>query len=428
VIRTRHRFRLDMLDARDRRGMPMDGPLDGVKVLEVANWLAAPATATLLSDMGAAVIKVEPPQGDAWRYAQATAGKLSSEAVQNPAFQLDNRGKRSIAVDLGHPEGRSVVHRLAAGTDVLITNLVPSRIERYGLGYTALSATNPRLIYAAVNAYGAEGEERDRLGFDYTGFWARSGLMSLVGDRDAPPAMPRAGMGDHTTALALTGAILAALYARERTGAGEELRASLLNTGLWVLGSDLQAALLGRQAAPAHARAAPRNPIQNSYRARDGRWLLLYMAQADRDWPRACAALGLDELATDPRYSSMAARQEHSTELVAALDAAFAGRTRDEWAERLDAYGLMWAPIQTVSEILDDPQVQANGYFAEIEHPTLGRFRTVDTPVRYGSSHVGVRGPAPEVGQHTEEILLEQGLSWEEIARLREIGAVGPLG
>jgi crotonobetainyl-CoA:carnitine CoA-transferase CaiB-like acyl-CoA transferase len=406
----------------------MDGPLDGVTVLEVANWLAAPATATLLSDLGAAVIKVEPPQGDAWRYAQATAGNLSSEPIPNPAFQLDNRGKRSIALDLARPEARAIVHRLAAGADVFITNLVPRRLDRYGLGYAALAEANPRLVYAAVNAYGAEGDERDRLGFDYTGFWARSGLMSLVGDRDAPPAMPRAGMGDHTTALALTGAIVAALYARERTGRGEELRASLLNTGLWVLGSDIQTALLGRQGSPAHARAAPRNPIQNSYRAKDGRWLLLYMAQADRDWPLACAALELDELATDPRYGSMAARQEHSAELVAAFDTAFAGRTRDEWATRLDAFGLMWAPIQTVPEILADPQVEANAYFAEVEHPSLGRFQTVDTPVRYGANHVGVRGPAPEVGQHTEEILLELGLSWEEIASLRDIGAVGPLG
>jgi crotonobetainyl-CoA:carnitine CoA-transferase CaiB-like acyl-CoA transferase len=403
----------------------MEGPLDGIQVLEVANWIAAPAAATLLADLGASVIKVEPPVGDVSRGTRADTEDLNTPQPSNPTFELNNRGKRGMCVNLDNPDGRAIVHQLAAKADVLITNLTPVRLTRFELGYETLKAQNPRLIYAAVNAYGANGPERDRLGYDYTAFWARSGIMSLVGDRDAPPVVTRPGFGDHTTAIVLAYGIMTALYERQHTGKGQEIQTSLLNSAIWVLSTDIQTRLAGKHPWPKHARVEPRNPLQNPYRARDGRWMHLNMPAADRYWPRFCEALDLLSIRDDPRFSSLAPRSEHSAELVPLIDAAIATRTRDEWAQILDRYDLVWAPVQDVDEVIADPQVLANGYFAEIDHPSLGRFKTIDTPVRFGESHVGVRGPAPELGQHTEEILLEQGLTWDDITRLRESGAIG---
>jgi crotonobetainyl-CoA:carnitine CoA-transferase CaiB-like acyl-CoA transferase len=406
----------------------MKGPLDGIQVLEIANWIAAPAAGTLLADLGASVIKVEPPQGDVHRGYVADTASLSAPPPSSPGFELDNRGKRGICVDLNNAEGRAIVRDLARKADVLITNLTPKRLIRFELGYDGLRSDNPRLIYAAVNAYGSEGPERDRLGYDYTAFWARSGIMSLVGDRDGPPVVTRPGFGDHTTAILLAYGILTALYDRQQTGQGQEIQASLLNTALWVLGSDIQTALAGKSPWPKHARLAPRNPLQNPYCTKDGRWIHLNMPAADRYWPRFCTAFGLECWRDDPRFASLAPRSEHSAELVPLIEAAMAQRTRTEWGAILDEYDLVWAPVQEVDEVIVDPQVRANGYVVTLNHPNLGRFETIATPVRFGASDVAVRGPAPELGQHTEEVLLEQGLSWEEISRLREAGAIGPWG
>lgn len=403
----------------------MQGPLDGITVLEVANWLAAPAAAALLADMGAAVVKVEPPQGDAWRYLQPSSWGYSGDFPTNYAFQQDNRGKRGISINLDHEDGQTIVRRLAGAADVFLTNLLPRRLQRYRLGYAELAALNPRLVYAAFTGYGSEGPERDRLGFDYAGFWARSGIMSLVGERDSPPPMQRSGMGDHTVSTLTACAILAALFERERTGRGQEVQTSLLNTGLWVLGADVQTALVARQHPRKHSRNAPANPLWNTYKTRDDRWLMLVMVEADRYWPAVCAALGLEELRDDRRFSSLDARQEHSAELVTLLEEAFLRLTHQEWAPILDRHGLIWALAQHLDEVIVDPQVRANHYIVEIDHPNFGRMETIDTPIRFGESQVGVRGPAPELGQHTEEVLLEHGYSWEEIGRLRDSGAIG---
>ena len=405
----------------------MEGPLVGTQVLEVANWIAAPAAATLLSDLGASVIKVEPPEGDVTRGLRTDAGRLSGPPPPTvPGFQLNNRGKRSICINLRHPEGRAIVRSLAQGADIFISNLTPQRLINFDLGYETLSRENPRLIYTAVSAYGPKGAERDRLGYDYTAFWARSGIESLVGDRDGPPVVTRPGFGDHTTSLALAFGILAALIDRERTGVGQEVQGSLLSTGMWVLSSDIQAALNGGSPAPKHARSEPRNPLQNPYLARDGRWLQVNMPGADRYWPSFCTALGLEAIRDDPRFATLGGRQEHSAELVDIIDQVMATKTRAEWAAILDEHDLVWSPVQDVHEVIADPQVRANGYIQTIDHPNLGPVETIAMPVQFSQSRAEIRGPAPELGQHTEEILLEQGFSWEEISRLREAGAIGP--
>ena len=394
--------------------------LAGTRVIEVANWLAAPSAAAMLADLGADVIKVEPPNGDAWRGNVAGAG----ERQHSWAFEGDNRGKRGITVNLDRPEGQAVIQRLAAGADIFITNLVPGRTERFDLTYERLSRDNPRLIYAHLTAVGQEGAERDRLGFDFSAYWARTGMMQLVGDAEAPPMLQRAGMGDHATALALLSGILAALLERERTGQGQALHCSLLNTGLWVLGSDLQIALGSGSAPPKRRATAPPNPIQNRYRCADGRWLLLYMPAGGPYWARLCAALGRPDLADDPRFASLELRAANSVDLCALLAELIATRTLAEWTKALDGHDLIWEPVALPEEAIHDPQARANGYVAPVDHPTFGPIEVLSTPIRFGETPLWPRGPAPEVGQHTEEVLLEAGYSWEAISDLRAAGAL----
>ncbi|MBI2887864.1 MAG: CoA transferase [Chloroflexi bacterium] len=404
----------------------MSAPLEGIRVLEVANWLAVPATGALLADMGAQVVKVEPPSGDPWRNFQLSSIGMDTTFPGNPMFQVDNRGKRSIAVNLERPEGQAAVRRLTEGSDVFLTNLVPARRERFGLTYAHLSPRNPRLVYLGFSGYGNAGPDRDRLGFDFAAFWARSGIMSLVGEPDLTPALQRTGMGDHSTAPLLLAGVLAGLYERARSGRGQEVSGSLLNMGLWVLGSDLQAALVSGQEPTRNPRSQAPNPIWNIYQAGDGKWLMLVMPTPEPYWPRVCQAIGRPELAEDLRYSSTEGRKAHCRELVALLDSAFATATRAEWGQRLDAHGLIWAPVQGLSDVMADPQVAANGYLTTVEHPDYGPFQTVDTPLKFSDSQVHARGPAPETGQHTEEVLLEAGYTWDELIRLREAGAIGP--
>ena len=395
----------------------MEGPLAGIRVLEVANWLAAPAGCALLADAGADVIKVEPPGGDAYRgYRVQAAGYF---APFNFAFELDNRGKRGITLDLDKPSAREVVYRLIGGCDVFVTNLLAGRRERYGLTYEDLEARRRDLIFVSVTGYGSSGPDQDRAGYDYAAFWARSGIMNLLGEPDSPPPPQRPGMGDHTTALAVAGAVSMALFHRERTGEGQEIDVSLNNTGLWVLGIDVQAALsTGQENARVSRRAVP-NPIWNSYQTGDGRWIQLVMLVADAYWPRFCRAIGRPDLEQDPRFDSMAQRNENREELIVLLDEVFAQRPLKEWAALMDGEGCIWAPAQTLKEAIDHPQTQARRAFAQIDHPTHGRIELVDTPVKFSDARVGARGPAPELGQHTEEVLLEAGYSWDDIAALR---------
>jgi crotonobetainyl-CoA:carnitine CoA-transferase CaiB-like acyl-CoA transferase len=403
----------------------MAAPLEGIRVLEVANWLAAPAAAALMADLGAEVIKVEPPEGDAYRgFLMGSMGYQHSFAG-NYAFELDNRGKRSITVSLDKPGGPELVKRLARTADVFLTNLVQTRREKYGLTHEDVRAVNPRLVFASFSGYGVRGPDRGRPGFDYAAFWARSGLMGLLGEPPSPPPLCRGGQGDHTTALNILAAVLAALRLRDRTGEGQHVEVTLQGTGMWTLAGDIQAALVAREQPGRHERSQPANPIWNSYQAKDGLWVLLVMPLPDPYWPRFCAAIEKPEWANDPRYDGLAKRREHSRELTAQLDAIFATRTRAEWAARLDAQGLIWAPVATLPDVIDDPQAREMGWFATIDSPSLGRFETLDTPFKLYGADVGVRGPAPAAGEHTFDVLTQLGLGDEELARLAEDGVIG---
>ncbi|MSQ27631.1 MAG: CoA transferase [Dehalococcoidia bacterium] len=402
-----------------------ESPLNGIRVVEVANWLAAPAAGALLADMGAEVIKIEPPSGEPWRHFQMESMGYDGPFPINYCFEVDNRGKRSVALDIGIPTGREAALRLIDSCDVFLTNLVPARRERFGLSYPQLSQRNPRLVYLGFSGYGPEGPDRDRLGFDYTAFWARSGIMSVVGEPGETPALLRGGMGDHTTAPLLALGVMAALFERERSGLGQEVTGSLLNTGLWVLSSDVQAALVTQQAPRRIKRTDSPNPIWNSYRAGDGNWFLLVMPTPDPYWPKVCAAIGRPDLGLDPAYATLALRRERSPEIIALFEQVFVSMPLAEWGRRFDAAGIIWAPVQTLDEVITDPQVRANGYFTTVDHPTHGPYETLQTPLKFSRSDVRARGAAPEVGQHTEEVLLEAGFTWDEITGLRESGALG---
>jgi crotonobetainyl-CoA:carnitine CoA-transferase CaiB-like acyl-CoA transferase len=394
----------------------MTGPLDGVRVLEVANWLAAPAGCALLADFGADVIKVEPPGGEPYR------GYGGVQTGFNFFFELDNRGKRGMTLDLDKPGARDVLYRLLPGMDVFVTNLLPKRREKYGLTYEELSKHRPDLIFVSVTGYGSEGPDRDRPGYDYAAYWARSGIMGMIGEPDDAPPAQRPGMGDHTTAMLVAGSTAMALLHRERTGEGQLVDVSLHNTGLWVLGIDVQTALVSKMNPPRVSRKAVPNPLWNTYQTKDERWIMCVMLVADRYWAPFCRAIEREDLRDDERFNSFAARGMNNKELIAILDEVFAGRTLEEWRPQLDGEGLIWAPAQTLTEAINDPQAEARQPFVDLEHPSQGTIRLIDTPAKFSHSRVGVRGPAPELGQHTEEVLLAAGYGWEEIAGLREDG------
>ena len=394
----------------------MEGPLSGVRVLEVANWLAAPAGCALLADFGADVIKVEPPGGDSLRGYQAQAG---IDAPINFAFEVPNRGKKGMTLNLEQPKAREVLYRLIRGTDVFVTNLLPRRRERYGLTYQELIQHRPDLVYLSVTGYGSWGPDQNRPGYDYAAFWARSGIMALLGEPDDPPPPQRPGMGDQTVAILVAGSAAMALLERQRTRQGQEVDISLHNAGIWVLGADVQTALVGGEVPRASRRSVP-NPIWNSYRTRDGRWLMLVMLVSDMYWPAFCRAIDQPDLEKDDRFATFQSRYQNREELIALLDDLFAQRTLDEWAGPLDEHGCIWAPAQTVKEVVNDPQSRARGAFTRIAHPAAGEVEIVDTPVKFSTARVGARGPAPELGQHTEEVLLEVGYDWNDIVKLRE--------
>jgi crotonobetainyl-CoA:carnitine CoA-transferase CaiB-like acyl-CoA transferase len=402
----------------------MAGPLAGVKVLELGFWVAAPSAAAVLADWGADVVKIEPPDGDPLRGLAAT-GLVPFQPDVNPAFQLDNRGKRSIVLDLRHAEGRRIAHALVQRADVFLSNLRRQKLAALSMDYESLRPVNPRLIYAGLTGYGSAGPERDRAAFDYAAFWARAGIMASLGEPEGPPPTQRPGMGDHMTGLGLAGAVSAALYARARTGAGQEIATSLLRNGLWMLGSDLQAAITtGYCHTPGGRRAAP-NPLFNFYRTRDDRWIHLIMLQPDRHWPVFCRAIEREDLLHDSRFASAVIRFQHCRELIAILDPIFAARTLADWAERLDREGCYWGKVQTVAEVAEDPQVAAAGGFHETTLADGRRLQVVASPMDFGSTPTAIRGPAPEHGQHTEEVLLEAGFTWDDIAKFRDARALG---
>jgi len=399
------------------------GPLSGIKVVEMGIWVAGPAAAAVLGDWGADVLKIENPAGgDPVRGLMALGIPL--ELPVNPSVEVDNRNKRSLAVNVQSPAGAAVVRRLLREADVFVTNLRPAALKRVGLGYDDLRGEYPRLIYAGISGYGTSGPEKDRAAFDYAAFWARAGAMASLGEPQGPPPTQRPAMGDHPAGLTLAGAVAAALFHRERSGEGQELHLSLFHAGLWMMATDVQTCLVTGLAPSPTGRAVP-NPLWNHYRAKDQRWFHLVMLQPDRYWSGFCAAIERPELETDERYANVFVRAQNSLELIARLDEIFATRTQAEWAERFDQHALVWGPVQSIADVVRDPQARAMDAFATVDHRSGEAIEVLRSPVEFRTTPATIRHAAPELGEHTEEVLLEYGYTWEDIAGLKEKGAIG---
>jgi crotonobetainyl-CoA:carnitine CoA-transferase CaiB-like acyl-CoA transferase len=403
----------------------MDLPLSGVRVIELAMWVAGPSTTAVLGDWGADVIKLEDPAGGDPIRGMSTRTLSDPDARVRPPYELDNRNKRSVAVDLRRAEGRQFAYRIIERADVFITSLRLDAIERMALDYSTLSVRNPRLIYASLNGYGHRGPDRLRPAYDYAAAWARSGLMATIAEPGFPPPAQRPAMIDHAVGLGLAGAISAALLGRERSGRGREVQISLFSMGLWMNATDLTLGLMTGRAPESESRSQRINPLWSSYRCKDGKWIYFVMVQADRYWPQFCAALGRPRWREDPRFANAGVRAQNCAAMTAEIDAVVATRSAEQWAPILDRHELIWAPVRNDAEVLEDPQAHAIGAFAAVDHPNIAGCRVVSSPVTFGEHDSKPHRAAPELGQHTEEVALEVGLSWEEIRRLKESGAIG---
>jgi formyl-CoA transferase len=397
---------------------------EGLKVLDVASYVAAPAAATILSDFGAEVIKIEPPEGgDGYRAMAALPNLPKSE--HNYAWDLVSRNKLGLALDLRTPAGQAVLHRLVGQADVLITNYPIAVRARLGLDPQALLAINPRLVFGSVSGYGETGPEADRLGFDATAYFARSGLTDITrADEHAPPTAPAMAQGDHPTASTLFGAIVMALYRRERTGLGGVVSTSLLANGIWANAAMVQAALAGAEIRYRQARHAPRSALSNFYRCADERWLSIAMVSETKLWPVLLQVLGLPELATDERFVTLEGRRAHAQALTALFDPVFLRRDAAEWQRLFEAAGgFTVSVVARLADVPHDVQAVHAGAFVEADGMG-GTQRTVDSPFRLdGVTKVRPRG-APALGQHSRDVLRGHGFTDAEVDALVQQGVV----
>lgn len=397
----------------------MAGPLSGIKVVELGVWVAGPSCAAILADWGAEVIKIEPPEGDPFR--GLYAGLLG--IPMNPPFELDNRGKRSIALNLEKEDARYIARDLIDNADVFVTNMRPRVLEKYHLNYERLRETNRRLIFCHLTGYGPESEDANRAAYDVGAFYSRAGVVAGLTPEGQEPPLQRGGMGDHMTGANAAGAISAALFHRERTGEGQKVAVSLMRIGVYMMGWDTNTALRGLPVTPFDRRHTP-NPLINSYQDANGKWFWLLLLQGDRHWPDLVRALGLQHLDQDPRFNSMVARLQNTTAITEELDKILATRTLAEWGPIFDRENVWWAPVNNVNEVIEDPVAKAAGAFIEIPGPDGTPLRQVATPVDFYGTPVKPTHWAPELGQDTETILLENGYDWDRIIALKELGAI----
>jgi crotonobetainyl-CoA:carnitine CoA-transferase CaiB-like acyl-CoA transferase len=388
----------------------------GLKVVEIASFIAAPAAATMLSDFGADVVKVEAPgMGDPQRLLSSVPP--SPPAPGNYSWHLANRNKRGMAIDLKSEGGTEILKRLVEWADVVITNFPHGTREGLHLGYEEVSSWNPRIIYADITGFGDAGPDARLPGFDLTAFWSRSGLLASTRDAGAPPTSPPWGSGDYTTAVAIYAAITTALYHRERTGRGANVGTSLLATGVWATGTLVSAALAGAKPYELNDRTAPVNALTNPYQSGDGRWIML--AARRSAWPVLAKAIGRPDLLSDPRFSDAEAVGQHAAELAGLLDAEFRAQPLAHWEEVLDKARIPYGVIQTPEEAAEDPQLRAAGIVVPIEGARDLEY-TVNNPITLrGLARVPSRR-APEHGEHNDDILAQLGFSVNEIAQLRE--------
>ena len=395
-------------------------PLQGIRVIDWTIWQQGPVATAMLGDLGADVIKIEGKVGEPARGMSRIAGLSTKSVTGNFYFENNNRNKRSMTVDLSKDEGRQVIYRLAEKSDVFVHNFRKGVAERIKLDYDTLCKYNSKLIYATASGYGPKGPDAALPAFDRCGL-ARSGMMTTLGEPDMPPLMMMGGIADQSGAIMLAYAVLAALVARERLGVGQRVDVSQLGAMIGLLGLDISAALQLGQALPRHRRTHEGNPLSNHYQCGDGKWMALAMLQADRYWPTLCRAMEMGEFENDPRFKTMEVRSKNCETIIGIMDKVFGSKPRDEWLKRFAVAGdLIYAPVNTLKDVISDPQVLANGYITEYEHPSLGKTKCVGVPLHLSKTPAGIRMPAPELGQHTEEVLLELGYTWDDISSLKD--------
>ncbi|MBI2704580.1 MAG: CoA transferase [Actinobacteria bacterium] len=376
--------------------------LEDVRVVELGVWVAGPSAGGVLADWGADVIKVEAPDGDPMRRVfHLIAGHGQPES---PPFDLDNRGKKSVVLDLGTEEDRSRMQQLVSTADVFLTNLRPDAVERLGLGPEGLLAAHPRLVYASVTGYGSTGSDAGRAGYDVGGFWARTGVAATLAPVGEPPPAIRGGFGDHVTGLAMLAGILGALLEREKTGEGQLVETSLLRTGIYCLGWDLGIQARFGKLIGAVPRHRELNPMVNCYRSGDGQWLWLLGVEADRHFPHLCAAIDRGDLLDDERFATARGRRKNAEAVVATLDEEFAKYDRDELTARFDEHDVWWAPVNQPEDVLEDEQAHAIGAFVDVPAGDGGpAHRAVNSPIQFRGSTTPPPRPVPALGQHTDE-------------------------
>ncbi len=396
----------------------MTPTLQGIRVIDAASFLAGPCAATIMSDYGADVIKIEPLYGDGHR-------RISGTYPIDYTWQLTSRNKRSLALDFTKGAGRDVLLRLVESTDVILFNMRADQLQRYDLSYETLRQRNPRLIYAQISGYGLEGDESARRAFDITGWFARTGILDVMHDKDIAPAPPAGGVGDHATAMTLFGAIMMSLYRREQTGEGAMVSTSLAVTGAWANGLTLAGVLAGFDSTERRDEEGWSNPFSNIYATGDGRHLMLALAVPKQEWPRLAKALGHPEWAADPRFADIRAALKYRHELRALIKSGFAAITIDEADAALKANDITFSVVARVADVVIDPQLLANGLVVGTDSTVPGFDRTLASPFRIHDEAQRTPSRAPTIGEHSRELLRELGLGDAEIDALIADGIVG---
>lgn len=404
--------------------MENSGILSGIRVIDCGTYIAGPAAATIMSDFGAEVFKIERPDGDLWRLFPHLPGTAKSEL--NWCWILTGRNKKSVALDLAKPEGRDALIALVKSADVFVTNYQAQILSRFRLTWDDLHAVNPKLIYAHITGYGDKGEDAELPAFDALAYWARSGLMTSVTGLDGSPAGPRPGMGDHPTAMSLFGAIMMGLYQREHTGKGAKVGTSLLASGAWANACDLQAKFCKAVFPQREAGKPPLNPLIAGYLTQDQKAFMLVQLDPEHEFPRLCQALGFPDLAENEMFATGEARVTNAAELYALLQSQFESKPVAQWREIFKEYDIKWSPLPTVDEVVQDPQMRAAGAFVEMDWPGH-KLETVSNPISIAGVDKRKPAPAPEIGAHTRQALREVGYSDREIDDLirRKIAVAG---
>jgi crotonobetainyl-CoA:carnitine CoA-transferase CaiB-like acyl-CoA transferase len=396
------------------------GLLSGIRVVDCATYIAGPAAATVMSDFGAEVIKIERPEGDQWRLFSLLPGTAKSEL--DWCWLLTARNKKSLALDLAKPAGRDALIALVKSADVFVTNYQAAILNKFRLRWEDLHTLNQRLIYAHITGYGDAGDDAEMPAFDAFAYWARSGLMMSVTGRDGTPGQARPGMGDHPTATALFGAIMLGLYQRERSGRGSKVGTSLLASGAWANGCDLQAKFCKAEFPKPTGGAHPANPLAGGYVTSDGKIILLALLDPKNEFPRLCAGLGMPDLATDDMFATNAARAEHAAELYALLQSQFESRSISELRTIFRDFDVKWSPMPLLDDVVGDPQMRASQAVIDLDLPG-GKIETVNSPIFVEGSPKRKPQIAPSIGADTRAVLRDLGYSEGTIEALISSGA-----